>query len=97
MSTAPRDPADDFVSYLVALLGRLHGGMEEQLLAELEDQIRQDFGGDRVYIPRVPWFDREDRDRRIRADRKAGRSLRWLAVRYCLGKSTIEEIVRSDA
>lgn len=88
------DPADDFVGTLLDVL-RMHvHGIDEEAMRQIEEQIRADYGGDRIYIARVGWYDRGERDRAIRADHRAGRSLRWLAARYCLGKSTVQAIVR---
>lgn len=90
------DPADDFVGTLLDVL-RMHvHGIDEEAMARVEEAVRSDWGGQKVYIHRAGWFDRAERDQAIRAARRAGRSLRWLAARYCLGKSRIEQILAEE-
>lgn len=87
------DPSDDFVADLVRLIARCTGGVEEQMALLIEEQIRAEYGGSEVYIPRSGWRDRDARDRAIRTEAQAGRSVRAIARKYCLGKSTIARIL----
>lgn len=50
-----------------------------------------------MYIHREGWFDRAQRDAKIRAERQAGRSIRWLAGHYSLGVATVHEILKDTA
>lgn len=102
--SAVRDRGDDFVTRLVELLRQCAGGFEEQLAAQtveqlakrFEETVREEEGGQPVYIHRVGWFNRSERDEAIRADARSGRSIRWIANRYCLSKSVVHEIVKAD-
>lgn len=72
----------------------LHGGaypplLDEQLarlLAEAEEDMREAWGGQQVYVHRAGWNDREARDAAIRADRANGVSLGAIALKYCISK-----------
>jgi Mor family transcriptional regulator len=72
----------------------LHGGMPPpvldehvaQLIMQVEDDMRQDWGGQQVYVHRAGWKDRNGRDASIRADRADGLSLGAIAIKYCISK-----------
>ena len=57
-----------------------------------EESVRDTFGGNTVYIHRAAWFDRNQRDAEIRAERANGASTSELAGRYCLSVSYIRRI-----
>jgi Mor family transcriptional regulator len=86
------DPSEDFVAQLVELIARCVGGFEEQLASQIEEQIRDAYGGERVYIHRAGWFNKAQRDQAIREERARGRSLGWLAARFSLPRSTVRRI-----
>lgn len=90
--TSPKDQAEDFVAALVAIIQACTGGLEDQIALQIEEQIRCDFAGERVYIHRAGWFNRDERDQAIRHERAAGASVRQLARRYTLSVSTVQSI-----
>lgn len=90
--SGPRDPSEDFVPQLLAIFARCAGGFDEQLAQTIEEQIRDEFGGERVYVHRSGWANLEQRDSAIRAEREAGRSLAFLALKYGLSRSSIHKI-----
>jgi len=100
--SAVRDRGDDFVARLVQLLRECAGGfeeqfarqVEEQLVPRLEEKVREEEGGQSVYIHREGWFDRVERDQQIVDYARNGRSIRWIANRFCLSKSMIHLILR---
>lgn len=87
-----RDRSEDFVAQLLVLLSQHIGGFEEQLATVIEEQIRDQFGGERVYVHRAGWFDQPQRDAQIRMEREQGRSLGWLASRYAISRSQVRRI-----
>lgn len=87
-----RDPSEDFVAQLLALVQFHIGGVDHVVAMRLEEQIRQQFGGERVYVHRAGWFDQIERDARIREERSQGRSLGWLSIRYALSRSQVRRI-----
>ena len=93
--SGPADPSEDFVATLLAVLQMHVHGIDEAAMLRVEQAVRTDYGGERVYIHREGWFDRSQRDAKIRAERQAGRSIRWLAGHYSLGVATVHEILSS--
>lgn len=90
----PEDqPTDDPVLRLLDIIASCTGGFDEQLARQIEDQVRGEFGGGRIYIARERWTDKSSRDREIRAHSEAGRSLGWLSVRYLLSRSQVRRIL----
>lgn len=87
------DPTEDFVAAVLEAIS-LHIQLAPEQALRIEERLRQDYGGERVYIHREGWFDRAQRDAKIRAERRAGRSIRWLAGHYSLGVATVHEILR---
>lgn len=89
------DPSEDFVATLLDVL-RMHvHGIDEEAMLLVEEKLRADYGGERIYIHREGWFDRAQRDAKIRAERQAGRSIRWLAGHYSLGVATVYDILQA--
>lgn len=96
MSGATRDRGDDFVAQLLDLIASVSGGFgDPKKLSQLGDAIRDAYGGQQVYVQRSGWFDRAERDQRIHADRAAGRSIGWIANRYCLSRSGVVHILQA--
>jgi Mor family transcriptional regulator len=86
------DPTEDFVASVLEAIGQ-HIKLAPEQALRIEERLRADYGGERVYIHREGWFDRAQRDAKIRAERQAGRSIRWLAGHYSLGVATVHEIL----
>lgn len=105
MSTA-RDEANDMVAWLIDLFdelavqyrrcgapdGAVTAGRLAQLRAELDERIRDMWGGQRVYIQRARWNDRAERDAAIKADRASGVSQRVVALRYGVSRIQVRRI-----
>lgn len=101
-----RDPAEDMVAWLIELFDELTvqyrrygvpaGAVDaEQLVrlrAQLDEEIRTHWGGQLVYIQRVAWNDRAQRDTSIRADRANRSSLRELALKYGISRTQVRRI-----
>lgn len=101
-----RDPADDMVGWLVELFdelamqyrrsgapaGAVSAEQLGRLRAELDDRIRSNWGGQLVYIHRVAWNDREQRDALIRADRVNGFSQREISLKYNVSRVQVRRI-----
>lgn len=87
------DPADDPVLRLLDIVARCTGSFDEQMAAQVEEQIRSELGGGSVYIARERWVDRSSRDAEIRQHKAAGRSLGWLSLRYLLSRTQIRRIL----
>jgi len=87
-----KDSSSDVVLRFLEIIADCVGGLEEQAARQIEDQIRQEFGGDEPYIARVRWTDLAERDAAIRAELAAGRTEREVCVRFCVGKGTIHRI-----
>jgi Mor family transcriptional regulator len=51
------------------------------------DQLRQLFGGERVYVPIADTGEREERDAHALSAHRAGASLREIGTRLCISKS----------
>lgn len=101
-----RDPADDMVAWLVELFDELalqyrrsgapSGAVDAEQLArlraQLDEQIRSQWGGQDVYIHRAAWNDRIERDNAIRADRANKVSLRDIALKYGVSRTQVWRI-----
>lgn len=89
---SPRDASEDFVADVLRVVQQCSGALDAVAIGQIEAQIRSQYGGERVYIHREGWFDRAQRDQRIREERIAGASVRQLAKRYLLSVSTVHSI-----
>lgn len=71
------------------------GGFGEALAAQIERQVRADWGGDLVYVPKDAESRRIARNDKILADWQAGqRDIGRLSARYGLTPRQIRNIVR---
>lgn len=83
---------DDIVSRMVTH-GIEQGLWSERVGRMIEEEMRKEFGGeDDLYIARASWRDRLERDAAVRADLARGASVRDVASKYCIGKSTVQRI-----
>ncbi|MFK2904567.1 hypothetical protein ISP17_11375 [Dyella ginsengisoli] len=67
-----------------------------QVIEEVEQEVRDDWGGERVYIPRRGETGRmqmEQRNRAIRADYHRGERAELLARRYGISIKRVRQIV----
>lgn len=89
---AARDPSEDFVADILRVVAANTGTIDTAAAQRIETELRTQYGGERIYIHREGWFDRSERDQRIRAERAAGASVRSIAKRYTLSASTVHAI-----
>lgn len=82
---------DDFVSWIVDLAAAI-GKLDPDQKDLLEDQIRQDWGGDTAYIARTSWRNVAERDAAVLAELARGKSVRAVASKFCLGIGTVHRI-----
>lgn len=104
--TGPADPDDDLVTWLVELfdelamdyrrLGAPAGAVTAERLAQLrlqlDERIRETWGGQRVWVHRAAWRDRGERDAAIQAERAAKVSLREIAMKYNVSRTQVRRI-----
>lgn len=67
-------------------------GLPDALAADYADMICREFSGEAVYFAMREWRTNAERDERIRAERKAGRSLAWLSQQHCLSRTQVWRI-----
>lgn len=67
-------------------------GLPPSIAAGYADLICREFCGESVYFALREWQDAAGRDERIRAERRAGRSLTWLSQQFCLSKTHVRRI-----
>ena len=68
-------------------------GLPADIAAGYADLIQKEFAGEMVYFALSAWVDRPARDAAIRDERRAGRSLGWIAATYCLSRVRVHQIV----
>lgn len=68
-------------------------GLATDIAAGYAALIQKEFSGEMVYFAIRAWTDRAARDVAIRAERRAGRSLGWIAANYCLSRMRVHQIV----
>ena len=90
-----RDAANDVVMRFLEIVDGCIGGLEEQAARQIEEQIRNEYGGDEPYIARARWTDIAERDAAIRAALAAGRTEREVCMQFCVGKGTVHRIKQS--
>lgn len=74
------------------------GELSPEGLRQLEEEIRNDWGGDRPYVPKMGEQAREfvsQRNALICAQYRAGERVALLARRHGLSKRRVEQIIRS--
>lgn len=97
---APRMPWDDAPDDIVADVLRRVMAMAPQLSAEIalsvDRQVRETWGGDRVYVPRRAGAGRSERNDRIRQDFARGERLGLLSRRYNLTERQLLNILHGN-
>ena len=94
---SPRDPSEDFVADVLRVVQTCAGRLQPEHIERIEAEIRSQYGGERVYIHREGWFNRTERDQRIRNERSGGASVRALSRKYVLSVSTVHAILGDGA
>lgn len=98
---APRMPWDDAPDDIVADVLRRVMQMAPQLSAEIalsvDRQVRETWGGDRVYVPRRAGAGSSERNAAIRRDFARGERTGLLARRYGISRQRVWEIVKAAA
>ncbi len=96
-SSAATDPVDDIVTDLLQrVLARVPDLPANDVLA-VEQEIRQDWGGDRPYIAKLGEAGRRERTRReeaIRAEHQRGERVGYLSRKWGLSIRHIQRIVK---
>ena len=67
-------------------------GVPDDVTAGYAAMICREFNGQAVYFAMREWGYAAERDDRIRAERKAGRSLTWLAAQFCLSRTQVRRV-----
>ena len=83
---AEETPRDTIRRVLVA------AGLPADIAAGYADMICREFSGEAIYFAMREWRTNAERDERIRAERKAGRSLAWLSQQHCLSRTQVWRI-----
>jgi Mor family transcriptional regulator len=63
---------------------------------QIAARMRREFAGDSFYVRKALAVQKARRNEAIRADRKAGLSLRALARKHCLSKSQVVNILKDE-
>lgn len=82
---------EDMLGRMIAMISRL-ARLDADQAAILEDQIRQEFGGEQCYIQRASWGDLLERDEAVRRALSRGETVRKVAAQYCIGVATVLRI-----
>lgn len=70
---------------------------DKKLLAQIEQDIRRDYGGERVYVPKdgdKAQTEISMRNAAIRADYRRGESVALLIRRYRISRQRVHQIVK---
>lgn len=67
-------------------------GLTADIAAGYAELICQHYSGETVYFALREWKALAERDDRIRAERKSGRSLGWLANQHCISRTQVRRI-----
>lgn len=88
----------DIIRQFIDLLYvKIPHAIDEHVARELEETLRMDFGGERVYVPRDGDKDRDEismRNAAIRRDWQNGERVELLMRRYGLSRQRIYQIVK---
>jgi len=89
------NPLDDFKARIADALA-MAGHLTMEALDQIEADIRQDWGGDRFYLPRRGEPDRDcgQRNRAIIRDWRNGERVELIARRYGITKRRVWQIVK---
>lgn len=91
--------SDDVVEYtlrcVLALAPGLTTAIQAQIKASACQQVREVFGGERVYITRRAGEGRSDRNAQIRRDYLAGERIPLLERRYSLSARQIWNVIKT--
>lgn len=85
--------ADDVVEYTLRCVMALAPSLSEAIVAAVEQQVRDSFGGVRVYVGRRGSESASSRNEAIRRDHAAGERIGLLERRYGLGRTQLWRII----
>lgn len=89
---------DDVVEYtlrcVLALAPGLTAAIQAHIRTHTNQHVREVFGGDRVYIARLPGKGLSVRNAQIRRDYKAGERIPLLERRYALSATRLWQIIK---
>lgn len=69
-----------------------NAGVPDDVAAGYAALICREFTGEAIYFAIHEWQDTAERDERVRAERRAGRSLTWLAQQFCLSRTHVRRV-----
>ncbi len=84
---------DDVVEYTLRCVLAMAPQLSEAIRKNISGQVREVFGGERVYISRRPGEGRFARNAQIRSDYKAGERIPLLERRYGLSPARLWQII----
>ena len=87
--------SDDIVEYTLRCVLAMAPQLSEAIHKNVSGQVREVFGGERIYISRRPGEGRFARNAKIWRDYKAGERIPFLERRYGLSKTRLWEIINS--
>jgi hypothetical protein len=87
--------SDDIVNYTLACVLALAPRTSAAIMATIDRQVRDVFGGDEVWIAEGAAQLRKERDAKIRRDYLAGERLDYLERKYGIGRRRIFQILKS--
>lgn len=94
-SPTPHDIIADILARLRAAAARNQGILTTDVAAAVEKEVREDWGGDRVFIASAKGRDHSQRNSRIMRDYLQGERLALLGRRYQLSERRILQIIKS--
>lgn len=87
--------SDDIIDYTLACVLAMAPELSQALLQQASAQVRDTFGGDRVYVSRRAGEGSSARNAQIKRDYLAGEHIPLLERRYGLKRSRLWEIIKS--
>jgi hypothetical protein len=87
-------PEPDLVARMVAFIGQERPELDAATLAAVEQRLRQEFGGDTVYVAKQTTRDRGDLVAQVRRMFN-GRNATEIARRLKIGRSTVYRMVKT--
>lgn len=88
----------DIIRHMIDLLYiKIPHAIDEHIARELEEMLRMDFGGERVYVPKDGDKDRAEismRNAAIRRDFRCGERVELLVRRYGISRQRVYQIVK---